>query len=215
MYTTRFSSLFLLGLMLWSVSAAAQDKIAMPSANVAMRPYTIGDGVSGFALKNVDEATVKLADYADRPGLILVFLSNHCPFSKAYEDRLLALDRQFSAKGFGVLAVMSDDPMTYDADSFANMKARARDKKFSFPYLLDDTQSVARSYGATRTPQVFVLQRVTGKFQLAYSGAIDDSPQDPQAVRQRYVETVVNDLLAGRPVSQAPTKPIGCALTWK
>jgi peroxiredoxin len=203
----RFCLPLLSGLLLLSLSGVAQDKLS------AVRPYGIGDGVGGFALKNVDEATVRLSDYTDRPGLIVVFLSNHCPFSKAYEDRLLALDRQFSAKGFGVLAIMSDDPATYEADSFVNMKARAREKNFSFPYLLDDTQTVARQFGASRTPQAFVLHRVGGKLQLAYSGAIDDSPQDPAAVQQRYLETALNELLAGRPVTRPVTKPVGCALS--
>ncbi len=203
----RFRLLLLSGLVWLSLSAMAQDKALI------VKPYFIGDGVAGFALKNVDENTVKLSDYANRPGLIVVFLSNHCPFSKAYEDRLLALDRTLGPKGFSVLAIMSDDPATYEADSFANMKVHAREKNFSFPYLFDDTQSVARSFGAIRTPQAFVLYRVAGKFELVYSGAIDDSPQDAQAVQQRYIEMAVNDLLAGRPVARPVTKPVGCAIT--
>jgi peroxiredoxin len=203
----RFRLLFLSGLIGLSLTTMAQDKPG------AVRPYTIGDAVNTFVLKNVDETTVSLANYADRPGLVVVFLSNHCPFSKAYEDRLLALDRQFAPKGFGVLAIMSEDPAAYEADSFVNMKARAREKNFSFPYLLDDTQAVARQFGATRTPQAFVLHRVGGKLQLAYSGAIDDSPQDPAAVQQRYIELAINELLAGRPVTRPVTKPVGCALT--
>jgi peroxiredoxin len=202
-----FRLLTLAVLWLWSLLVTAQDK--------PTRPYALGDGISNFALRNVDETTVRLDDYAGKAGLVVVFLSNHCPFSVAYEDRLLSLNRQLAPRGFAVLAIMSDDPAVYDTDSFANMKARARAKNYSFPYLLDETQAVARQFGATRTPQAFVLQRAGTTFRLAYSGAIDDSPQDAAAVQHRYVEAAITDLLAGRPVATPIVKPIGCVLTLK
>ena len=173
--------------------------------------YTIGDAVADFRVKNVDGRTVTLTDYRTQKGLIVVFTSNHCPFSKAYEDRLISLDRGFSPQGYPVLAIMSNNPATYEDNSFENMKIRARDKGYSYVYGLDETQ-VAKAFGATRTPQVYVLKQTNGQFILEYVGTIDDSPQDSASVKRRYVEEAVTSLLAGRPVQSPITKPIGCAI---
>ena len=173
--------------------------------------YGLGDAVADFRLKNVDGRTITLADYRAQKGMIVVFTSNHCPFSKAYEDRLIALDRQYAPQGFPVLAIMPNDPAMYEDDSFENMKIRAREKGYTYPYGLDETQ-VAKAFGATRTPQVYVLKQTKGQFVLEYVGTIDDSPQDSGSVRRRYVEEAVTRLLAGQPVPSPITKPIGCAI---
>ena len=173
--------------------------------------YTLGDAVADFRLKNVDGRSITLADYRAQKGLIVVFISNHCPFSKAYEDRLIALDRLFAPQGYPVLAIMPNNPAVYEDDSFDNMKIRARDKNYSFPYGMDETQA-AGAFGATRTPHVYVLKQVNRQFVLEYVGAIDDSPQDSAGVKRRYVEEAVGSLLAGRPVQSPITKPIGCAI---
>lgn len=179
------------------------------------RGYTIGDVVTDFQLKNVDGRTISLGDYRAGKGLIVVFTSNHCPFSKAYEDRLMALDRRLGPQGFPVLAIMANDPVVYEDDSFENMKTRSREKGYSYPYAMDETQAVARSFGATRTPEVYVLKQSRGQFTVEYIGTIDDSPQDGASVQRRYVEEAVANLLAGRPVQSPITKPIGCAIKWR
>lgn len=191
--------------------------LACGSAVTAQLPkgYTLGDIVADFALKNVDGRTVSLGDYRSQKGLIIVFMSNHCPFSKAYEERLLLLDRKFASQGYPVLAIMPNDPAAYEDDSFANMQTRARDRNYSFAYAIDETQSVARQFGATRTPQVYVLKQTNGQFVLEYTGTIDDSPQDSAGAQRRYVDEAVGNLLAGRPVPSPITKPIGCAIKWK
>lgn len=178
------------------------------------RGYMLGDAVANFQVKNVDGRVISLADYRSQKGLIVVFTSNHCPFSKAYEDRLIALDRMFAPQGYPVLAIMPNDPTIYEDDSFDNMKIRFRDKGYSYPYGMDDTR-VASTFGATRTPQVYVLKQTNGQFILEYVGSIDDSPQDSGSVRRRYVEESVGNLLAGRPVPSPITKPIGCAIRSK
>ncbi|WP_240625491.1 thioredoxin family protein [Spirosoma pollinicola] len=180
-----------------------------------IKGYSLGDAVADFRLKNVDSRQVTLADYRAQKGLIVVFMSNHCPFSKAYEDRLIALDRKFSPQGYPVLAIMPNDPNAYEDDSFGNMQIRARDKAYSFVYAMDETQSTTRAFGATRTPEVYVLKQVGGQFVLEYVGAIDDSPQDGGSVQRRYIDDAVSSLLAGRPVQSPITKPIGCAIKWK
>jgi peroxiredoxin len=175
----------------------------------------LGDVIADFRLKNVDGKSVALGDFRHQRGVIIVFTSNHCPFSNAYEERLLALNQKFSQQGFSIIAVMSNDPAAYADDTFEQMRERARAKNYSFPYLWDDTQAVARAFGASRTPQVFVLNSVNGKFVLEYTGAIDDNPQDQAEVQRQYVDEAVTSLLGGRPVQSPITKPIGCAIKWK
>ncbi|RIV27422.1 thioredoxin family protein [Fibrisoma montanum] len=177
--------------------------------------YAIGDPVADFRLKTTDDRSIGLGDYRSQKGLILVFTSNHCPFSKAYEDRVLALDRRFASQGYPVLAIMPNDPAAYEDDSFDRMKTRARDKGYTFAYAIDETQAVAHAFGATRTPQIFVLKQTNGQFTLQYMGTIDDSPQDAGSVQRRYVEEAVGNLLAGRPVQTPVTRPIGCMIKWK
>ena len=200
----------LLGLLLGVSAAEAQEG----------RGYAAGAAVADFQLQNVDGRTIGLADYRAQKGVIVVFTSNHCPFSKAYEDRMLALDRKFAPMGYPVLAIMPNDPAAYEEDSFENMKARARDRNYSFPYTIDATQAVAKAFGASRTPQVFVLKKVRGadgsdRFVMDYSGAIDDNPQDAAGVQKRYADDAVTALIAGRPVAQPVTKAIGCGIKWK
>lgn len=177
--------------------------------------YAINDVVVDFRLKNVDDKVISLNDYRSQKGLIVVFTSNHCPFAKSYEDRILALNQRYSAQGFPVIAIQPNDPAAYEEDSFDSMKARARERSYTFPYLFDESQQIARTFGVTKTPQVYVLQQLNGQFILRYMGAIDDNPQDSASVRVRYVEDVVNSLLIGRALPLSITKPIGCTVKWK
>ena len=177
--------------------------------------YNLGDGVADFHLKNVDGRTVTLADYRAQKGLIVVFTSNHCPFAKTYEDRLIALDRKFAPQGYPILAIMPNDPAAYEDDSFDKMQVRAREKAYPYAYVMDETQSTAKAFGATRTPQVYVMKQTNGQFILEYVGTIDDSPQDGASAQRRYVDEAVSNLLTGRPVQSPITKPIGCGIKWK
>jgi glutathione peroxidase-family protein len=185
----------------------------IPTAEAQLpKGYTLGDVVADFRVKNVDGRTLSLADYRQQKGLIVVFTSNHCPFSKAYEDRLIALDRKFASQGYPILAIMGNDPTVYPDDSFENMKTRAQEKGYTYAYAMDETRAVAGAFGATRTPQVYVLKRTNDQFILEYVGTIDDSPQNGAGVQRRYVEEAVSSLLANRPVQSPITKPIGCAI---
>ncbi|NID09769.1 thioredoxin family protein [Fibrivirga algicola] len=185
---------------------------------LAQRPasgYTLGDVAASFALTNVDNRTISLAEYKNQKGVIVVFTSNHCPFSKAYEDRIIALDRKFGPQGFPVIALLSSDATLYEEDSFDRMQVRARTKNYTFPYLHDDSQAVAKAFGATRTPQVYVLKRTGDRFTVEYIGSVDDSPQDAVNVQRAYVDEAVTSLLAGKPVVTPLTKAIGCAVKLK
>ena len=177
--------------------------------------YAIGDVVADFKLKNVDGQMMSLAESKTSKGAIIVFTSNHCPFSKAYEDRIIDLDKKFDAQGFPVIAINPNDPTAYDEDSFENMKIRAKEKKYAFPYLSDDSQVVTKAFGATRTPTVYVLKREGEKMTVQYIGAIDNNSQDIASVSKRYVDEAVSNILAGKPVVTNFTKSVGCAIRWK
>lgn len=177
--------------------------------------YQVGDAVSNFRLKNVDGRMISLSDYASQKGVIVVFTCIHCPFSRAYEDRIGALDRKFAGQGYPVVAINPSDPVAYEDDTFENMQERASSKGYTYPYLVDASQAVAQEFGATRTPHIFVLKNTGGKFVVQYIGTVDDNPQDPSGVTKRYVEDAVTNLVAGKPVVITTTKAIGCAIKWK
>lgn len=201
----------------WSVLVATVLTIlALTSATAqTSKGYSVGDAVGDFRLKNVNDQQVALTDFRNQRGLIVIFTSNHCPFAKSYEDRLIGLNQRFAAQGVPVLAIQPNDPAAYEDDSFENMKARARERNYTFPYLFDETQTVARAFGVTKTPQVYVLKQVDGRFVVYYMGAIDDNPQDSNSVRVRYVDDAVTSILTGRALTVSATKPIGCAVKWK
>lgn len=177
--------------------------------------YQVGDAVSNFRLKNVDGRMVSLSDYAGQKGVIVVFTCIHCPFSRAYEERIGALDRKFAGQGYPVVAINPSDPIAYEDDTFEQMQLRSSSKGYTYPYLVDATQTVAQQFGATRTPHVFILKNTGGKFVVQYLGTVDDNPQDPAGVTKRYVDDAVTNLLAGKPVVITVTKAIGCAIKWK
>jgi peroxiredoxin len=177
--------------------------------------YQIGDAVVNFRLKNIDGNMIALSDYAPKKGVIVVFTCNHCPFARAYEDRIVELHKKYAGAGYPVVTINPSDPIAYEDDTFDQMQERAKSKGYTYPYLVDDSQIVAKEFGATRTPHVFVLKNTGGKFVVQYIGTVDDNPQDPTNVTKRYVDDAVTNLLAGKPVITTTTKAIGCAIKWK
>ncbi|HXU27626.1 MAG TPA: thioredoxin family protein [Bacteroidia bacterium] len=178
--------------------------------------YKVGDKAADFKLKNVDNKMVAMADYKDAKGIILVFTCNHCPFAKKYESRIMDLDKKMKAKGFPVVAISPNDPTIEPEDSFENMQKRAKEKGYSFPYLMDETQNVAKEYGATKTPHVYLLEKQKdNSYVVKYIGAIDDNCDDASAVKEKYVENAIANILAGKPVTPDYTKAIGCGIKWK
>jgi peroxiredoxin len=182
----------------------------------AVRPsYNLGDTVGDFKLKNVDGKMVSLSDYNTSKGLIIIFDCNTCPYSQAYNDRIIQLNKLYAAKGFPVVAINANSPEISPGDSYAEMVAQAKQKGYDFPYLVDETQAVARSFGATNTPHVFVLRKDDSGFKVAYIGTIDNNARDGAAATKKYVENAVEELLANKEVSNAKTKAIGCGIKWK
>ncbi|MBK5722346.1 thioredoxin family protein [Dysgonomonas sp. Marseille-P4677] len=174
--------------------------------------YQVGDVAADFKLRNVDDTFVSLADYNDAKGYIVIFTCNHCPYAQAYQERIVALDQKYKVKGYPVIAINPNSPTAYPADSFDEMKKRHREAGYTFPYLFDDGQKVYPTFGATKTPHVFVLERTTGGNIVRYIGTIDDNYEDASSVRKTYVADAVDALLAGQPVAVATTKAIGCGI---
>ena len=174
--------------------------------------YQIGDVVSDFELKNVDGKMISLSDYNEAKGFIITFTCNTCPFAIAYEDRIIALDKKYASKGYPVIAINPNNPLVQPGDSFKAMQQRAKEKGFTFPYLVDEGQKVYPKYGATKTPHMYILQKTKKGNVVKYIGAIDDNHQDTSAVKTKYVENAVDALLKGEEIKQTETKAIGCSI---
>ncbi|MCW4468860.1 thioredoxin family protein [Flavobacterium sp. MFBS3-15] len=174
--------------------------------------YKVGDIATDFSLKNVNNKMVSLKDMKDAKGYIVVFTCNHCPYAVAYEDRVVALDAKYKKLGYPVVAINPNNPEKQKDDSFAKMQERAKEKKFTFPYLLDEGQKIYPQYGATKTPHVYVLQKTAKGNVVKYIGAIDDNYEDAKAVKTKYVENAVDALLKNKEVPVKETKAIGCSI---
>lgn len=194
------------------IIAAALALVAISAFTKPDKGYTVGDVATDFSLKNVDGKMVSLKDYGNAKGFIVIFTCNHCPFAKAYEDRIVALDKKYSGKGYPVIAINPNNPAVAKDDSYELMKVRAREKGFTFPYLFDDGQKIYPQYGATKTPHVFILEKTAKGNVVKYIGAIDDNYEDESAVKQKYVEAAVDALLQGKEIEVKQTKAIGCSI---
>ena len=171
-----------------------------------------GDVAVDFKLKNVDNSEVALSDYKDQEGVILVFTCNPCPFAKAYEQRIIKLHNTYADMGFPVVAINPNDVDISPDDTMEQMKVRAREEDYPFVYLKDETQEVYRSYGATKTPHIYLLQNNGDKFKVAYVGAIDDNAMEEASVTSKYVESAIAAVVSGSKPKPSTTKAIGCTI---
>lgn len=198
-----------LTLTVWIISVLAAF------TSVKAEGYKVGEKAADFNLKNIDGKMISLSGFKSAKGFIVVFTCNHCPFAKAYEDRLIALDKKYKDLGYPVIAINPSDPVSIPADNFENMIVRAKDKGFTFPYLLDDDQKVYPLFGATKTPHVFVLQKDKKDLIVKYMGAIDNNYKNAADVSEKYVEKAVNSLLEGKEITTTSTVAVGCGIKAK
>ena len=169
----------------------------------------IGDKAPDWSgIIGVDGKEHKLADYKKVKAVVVVFTCNHCPVAVAYEDRLIALQKDYKKKGVQLVAVNVNN---IPADRLEPMKVRAREKKFNFPYLYDSSQKSGKDYGAVQTPHVFLLDKDR---KLAYVGAIDDSMR-PDKVKTHYLRDALDAVLAGKPVEKPETNAVGCGIKYE
>jgi len=169
--------------------------------------YHVGDTATDFSLKGTDDQMHSLASIDGAKGYIVIFTCNHCPYSVAYEDRIIALQDKYGSE-YPVVAINPNDPVAYPSDNFENMKLRAEEKGFNFLYLFDDGQKVYPQYGATKTPHVFLLD---AQRTVKYIGAIDNSTKE-DGVTKKYLEDAIEALKKGENPTPATTKAIGCSI---
>ncbi len=190
---------FLFSMVFLAVSASGQG-------------YQVGDVATDFRLLNVDGNHISMSDYEDVNGIVLIFSCNHCPYVVAYEDRMIELHNEYAPKGFPVLAINPNDTIAEPRDSFTKMIERAQEKNFPFNYVIDANQEIYPIYGATRTPHIFLLEKVGDQFVVAYIGAIDDNYRDASQVEERYLANAIDALLAGERPDPTMTRAIGCTI---
>ena len=175
--------------------------------------YKVGDTARDFSLKNVDGKMVSLSGIKDVKGYIVVFTCNACPYAKAYEDRIIALNKKYATLGYPVVAINANDKDVQPADSYDNMQKRAKEKNYGFPYLYDETQKVAQAYHAACTPDFFLFD---GEQRLVYRGQMDDSrPGNGIPVTGKDLRAAIDAVLANRPVSKDQRPSIGCNIKWR
>ena len=184
-----------------------------------VEPLAIGAATPDFDLPGVDDRHVRLSDFAAARVLVVVFTCNHCPTAQAYEDRIVQLYRDYQDRSVAIVAISPNDPCavrldelgyTDLSDSLEEMKLRAKEKRFPFPYLYDgDKQAVSRAYGVQATPHVFIFDQDR---KLRYVGRIDDSEQGN--VKSHDARNAIEALLAGRQVPVERTRTFGCSTKW-
>ena len=195
-----------LGIVAFSsgVTIAAEEKDALEPGDAMPK--------TDVEMKNVDGDMVTLADVRGNKGTLVIFACNHCPFVKAWQDRIVKIGNTYSKKGVGVILINSNDPKKYKTDDFAHMKKRAKQQGYKFPYVVDATSDVARAFTASRTPEVFLFN---AEDELVYHGAIDDNPHHPDQVEKRYLRNALDALLAGEEIENNETRSVGCSIKFR
>ncbi|GAA4444559.1 thioredoxin family protein [Pontibacter saemangeumensis] len=168
--------------------------------------YQLGDKVADFSLKATNNKNTSLSDFANAKTVVVVFTNNQCPYSKLYEGRLISLASTYAGQGVQFLFV---NPGV--GDSSETLEAMAA-KNYSFPYLADEGQRLSKQFGATKTPEAFVLQNSGGEFVLKYKGAIDDNPQVASSVKNYYLKNVIDAVLANKTVATLEKRATGCLI---
>ncbi len=214
--------LYLFSLLLFSGVSAFKDlSSGRDPLSGDHKTLPIGAQAPDFRLPGTDGKTYSLASFSKADVLVIVFTCNHCPTAQAYEDRLIQLTSDYTSKNVAVVAIMPNDPLSINldelgytdmGDSFDEMKVRAREKKFNFPYLYDgETEKTSLAYGPIATPHVYIFDK---KRILRYSGRIDDMEKPSKTPTQLDTRNAIDALLAGKPVPVATTKVFGCSIKW-
>lgn len=199
-----FMRIFTLGAVLFTLVATG---LSAQSAGLK-----VGDIAPDFKLKDVSGKMISLSDYPDAKGFIVTFTCNTCPFAVMYEDRLIELHKKYADQGYPVIAINPNDPEVKPGDSFEAMVERAQEKNYPFRYLFDEGQKVYPTYGASRTPHIYLLDK---NRKVRYIGALDNNAQDPESVTKHYVEDAIKALENGQEPDPAVTKAIGCSIKVK
>jgi len=172
----------------------------------------VGDTAPDFLLKSTSGKLVGLKDYKNAKGYIVVFTCNTCPYAQAYEQRIIDLHNKMAPMGWPVVAIMPNDPSVQPGDGYVKMTERAKERNYPFEYLLDEGQKVFPTYGAARTPHVFLLDKDR---KVRYIGAVDDNADDESLITRRYVEEAITAIENGTEPDPNLTKAVGCMIKVK
>jgi peroxiredoxin len=172
----------------------------------------IGAKAPNFQLTATDGSTYELKDFCSFPCLVIFFTCNHCPYVKNSDEVTVSTCLKFEKLGVKFVAINSNSSSTYEEDSFEHMVERMNTHKFPWVYLYDETQEIAKKYGALRTPHFFVFDKERN---LIYTGRAIDNPKDPSKMKINDLERVIEEYLLGKPISISLTNPIGCNVKWK
>ena len=172
----------------------------------------IGDPAPYFSLSGTDGRIYSLREFADKPVLVILFTSNHCPYSQAYEKRLAELALEYAPNQVQFIAICSNDASAYPEDNFEHMVEKAQSLGLPYPYLHDPNQVAAKAFDAACTPEAYVfnIDRV-----LVYHGAIDDNYNDASQVKKHFLEDAISAALSGEPIENPVTSVFGCTIKWK
>ncbi len=206
MYSRHLAVLAFLVLLVPSIGLAQEEE--------EMRRLQIGEQLpmTDVKMKNVDGREISIADVAGEHGTLVMFSCNSCPWVKAWEDRIASLGNAYQEKGFGVIVINPNDPDRFSEDSYEEMQTRAEKRGFKFPYVVDETSNVARAFGATRTPEVFLFDKDS---RLVYHGVIDDNAKDPDKIKAHYLRDAFDALMEGNEITVKDTKAFGCTIKFR
>jgi len=193
--TRQLFSASVLLMALAAPAAALQPGQTAPQRDVKMR--------------NVDGRQLSIADIAGGKGTLVIFTCNHCPWAKAWETRIVALGNTYQERGIGVIAINANDPTEHAEDGYDDMVKHAKQRDYKFPYVVDSGSTVARAFGAERTPEAYVFD-ATGV--LVYHGTIDDNAENASAVKQHFLGDALEAVANGKPVGLQETKALGCTI---
>lgn len=190
-----------------SVPMSSSSSIAVGSVGLPL-----GSPAVDFQLKGVDGKSYSLKSFVEKKALVVVFTCNHCPYAQAYEQRIIQLQQDYKSKAAALIAINSNDDMNYPEDSFPNMVKRSNDRGFNFPYVRDESQEIARQYGAICTPHVFAFDKDR---RLQYKGRIDDNWKNAAEVKTMDLRNALHEILDGKTPVVQETRPYGCSIKWK
>ena len=187
--------------------------LGLLAAALPAQALKIGDPIvdTEVKMKNVDGKMLTLKGLAGEKGTLVIFSCNHCPFVLGWQDTMVGIGNTYQKKGVGVVFINSNNPDTA-GDTFEAMQEMAKTHKYNFPYVVDATSNVARNFGASKTPDVFLFD-AEGK--LVYKGAVGEGSQTPKEGGEAYLKNALDALLAGNPVPKTETKAVGCSIKFR
>jgi peroxiredoxin len=178
-------------------------------------PAALGAAAIDFNLPATDGRTYSLADFSSASVLVVMFICNHCPYVIAIQGRISRLAKDYVDRGVQFVGINANDSVRYPDDNFAAMKVRAVEQDYIFPYLHDESQEVARAYGAVCTPEFYVYDSRGGQRTLRYRGRLDDNWKDEASVRSRELAMALDEIMAGQEPSAEQKPSMGCGIKWK